>query len=842
MKPSLTLLTILLLVPLTAPLTTLQAVEKPPQPLATLIEQNCADCHNAETKEGKLDLTALTFDLADPKGMDRWVQIFDRVEKKEMPPDVEAMTSDDRKALLASLESPLYAAGSAAAHNGRGPMRRLNRIEFEQNLRDLLELPYLDIRDMLPADRESHHFDKVSSTLDMSHVQLTAYLDAVEIALHQAMVTTLAPPKAKKTRVVGKQLGPRRTTGGVESLFYTRDGKGFDVDSKNWAEPNETEPDPDIEFALFRSPGWPYAVYPRNVIASTTGEYRVRFSARSVLQVEGFELKKGTQSVPMNFRARKPTNHDIAEDVRVTGGIIDVQPEGGVYETTVYLLAGQTIEYGLLGLPVPQIDALGRTGYYRYPPFPEVGQPGIAFQWLEMEGPIAPVSWPPASHRVLLDDLGVEVKSAKPKDDAIRLLRRFIALAAREPVPKEAIPSFDKLVLDALQNGATLADALLAGYQAFLCSNLFLYLREPIAADDHFAIANRLSHFLTDSRPDAELSALAEQKKLRDPATLRAQTDRLISSERFERFVNHFTDCWLNLRELRRDDPDIRLYPEYRLDDYLVESMGQETRAFFTAMLRENLPASSIIKNDFALVNDRLALHYGLPEVSGSALRRIDLPNDSPYGGLITQGSILKVSANGTSTSPVLRGVWIMDRLIGDPPPPPPPGIPAVEPDIRGATTIRELIAQHTKSINCSTCHAKFDPVGLALENFDIHGAWRTRYRGTSDGERVTGIDRAGHDFAFTLAAKVDASGQLADGRKFENIHDMKAILSANSRQLACNLLHQFTLYATGTPVQFSDRREIESMLDACAKDGYRVRDLAHALVQSSIFLGNPKP
>ena len=825
-----------------APLATLRAADKPPRPISTLIEQNCLDCHDAETKKGALDLTELTFDLTDPKRMERWVQIFDRVEKKEMPPANEEMTADDRNALLAALESPLYTASAAAiAEKGRGPMRRLDRIEFEQNLRDLLELPHLDIRDMLPADRESHHFDKVASTLDISHVQLTAYLDATETALRQAMVTSSAPPVSKKTRVVGRKLGPRGSVGGAQSMFYARDGKGLaglNVEEQQRAMATD---DPSLEMVLFRSPGWPYAVFPAKTLATATGEYRVRFSARSVLQTEGFVLRKGMRPVPMNFRSRKPTSHDQAEDVRMTGGIIDVQPEGGVYETTVYLLAGQTIEYGMLGLPVPQIDAQGRTGYYRFPPFPEGGQPGIAFQWLEMEGPIAPASWPPASHRVLFDDLGADVKSAKPAEDAKRLLRRFIALAAREPVPEEAIPPFEKLVLDALQNGAPLAEALLAGYQAFLCSDLFLYLRGPFATDDHFAIANRLSHFLTDSRPDAALATLAAQKKLRDPATLRAETDRLISSAGFERFVKHFTDCWLNLRELRRDDPDIRLYPEYRLDDYLVESMGMETRAFLTAMLRENLPATSLIQSDFAFVNDRLARHYGLPAVNGASLRRVELPKGSPYGGLLTQGAILKVSANGTSTSPVLRGVWIMDRLIGQHPPPPPPGVPGVEPDIRGAKTIRELIAQHTKSQSCATCHARFDPVGLALENFDILGAWRTRYRGTSDGERITGIDRAGHDFAFTLAAKIDASGQLADGRQFANIHDLKAIFAANSRQLARNLLHQFTLYSTGTPVQFSDRREIEALLDACATDGYRVRDLVHALVQSPIFLGNPK-
>jgi hypothetical protein len=223
-------------------------------------------------------------------------------------------------------------------------------------------------------------------------------------------------------------------------------------------------------------------------------------------------------------------------------------------------------------------------------------------------------------------------------------------------------------------------------------------------------------------------------------------------------------------------------------------------------------------------------------------MRKVTLPKNSALGGLLTQAALLKVTANGTTTSPVVRGAWIMERLVGEPPPPPPSSVPAVEPDIRGAKTIRDLLALHTKSKSCAACHARFDPVGVALENFDILGGWRTRYRGLEAGESITGIDRAGHDYTYTLATHVDASGKLLDGRSFQNIQQLKAYLAANPRQLAHNLLHQFTIYATGTPVRFSDRPEVESMLDACAKNGYRVGDLLHALVQSPIFLGGQKP
>jgi hypothetical protein len=198
----------------------------------------------------------------------------------------------------------------------------------------------------------------------------------------------------------------------------------------------------------------------------------------------------------------------------------------------------------------------------------------------------------------------------------------------------------------------------------------------------------------------------------------------------------------------------------------------------------------------------------------------------------------MKHTANGTTTSPVLRGVWIMEKLLGQPPPPPPKSVPAVEPDIRGATTIRDLLAKHTSSKSCAACHARFDPIGFALENFDVMGAWRDRYRGMERGEKITGFDPAGHPYTYFVGSAVDASGKLPGGDSFHDIHDVKRLLAANPRQLARNLLHHLVLHATGTPVSFVDRAEVESMLDACAANGYRVRDLIHSLVRSQILLG----
>ncbi|MCC6540372.1 MAG: DUF1588 domain-containing protein [Bryobacterales bacterium] len=808
---------------------------------ADLVRQACASCHQGGAAAGGLDVTALSTNLTDRATREKWTRLHDRVEKREMPPKGTPFSAASRAAMLRPLAQALHEADRAdvAAH-GRGPMRRLNRDEYEQNLRDLLHLPYLDIRDMLPEDREAYHFNKVSEALDMSRVQLAAYLDATEAALRQAMAASVEPPAVTRFRTFGFKLFPGlRSTGTLSSMFFIKDNRGINVESER-ARPitPEQERDETIEMGLFRSPGWPYGAFPRGFAAPHAGEYHVRLRARAVLQHPGFTVTPARQYVPMTLRSRRPTNHDIAEDVKSVGGILEIQPEPRVYETTVLLGKGQTVEYGLLGLPVPQVDAIpSQPGSYRFPPFPPEGAPGVALQWIEIEGPLAPQAWPPASHRVLFDGLGVSPSPPDPKQEARRLLRRFAGLAARggAPVTEEALRKFEALVHARLDKQEPFTEAMLAGYQAFLSSGLFIYLHEP---RDHGAIAERLSHFLTNSRPDAVLARRAREQSLRNRRVLRAEADRLIAGGGLARFVKGFSDYWLNLRNLRRDDPDLRLYPEYRLDEYLVDSMERETLEFVTALVRENLPVRTLVQADFVFANDRLAKHYELPGVVGSALRRVALPPGSVLGGLLTQGAILKITANGTSTSPVLRGAWIMDRIIGEPPPPPPPGVPAVEPDIRGARTIREQLALHTKSATCAACHARFDPVGLALENFDVAGRWRTRYRGIAEGERVSGIDHTGHDFAYTLAGAVDASGTLLDGRSFKDVRELKALLAANPRALARNLLHQFTVYATGTPVRFSDRREIDRVLDVCSRNGYRVRDLLQAFIGSSIFLG----
>ena len=835
------------------------AAEATPGPPAehephALVAASCLDCHAEGTTEGGLSIPAIGTDLGDRAVRERFTLMHDRVAKRQMPPDPGDLPDDRRAALVAALSRAIEAADRAdISHNGRVPLRRLNRREYQHTLRDILRLPHLDIGDRLPEDRTRDGFNKSAEGLDFSRIQLEAYLDAADAALRAAVAESVAPQPPEVFRAVSTQLFGGQAFGEPEARFFAKESQKIDKPEANDAE---------VECAIFRSAYWPYHGYPRGFVARRNGVYRVRFHARAVHQMENFVLVPASQTVAMTFRARAPSGADVSGDVQAVGGLFDISPEGGDYEATVLLKQGQTIEYSLLGLAVPlarNVD--GGPPTYRFPPMPPGGHPGIAFKSLEITGPLPPEPWPPESHRVLFGDLPIRAAAAgaslpitvvvsdlaqgdpvaaqAARDATARqLLREFADRAVIRRLSAEELAPFERLVLDALAAGTEFTQAVLIGHRALLCSPHVLYLEDPRGPDDQTALASRLSYFLWDTRPDAELLSKALIGELSQPQVLRSETDRLIDDARFEQFIRNFTDYWLDLRNLRRDEPDIRLYPEYRFDEYLVESMGRETRTFVTAMIRDNQPVAVLVDADFLLANDRLARHYGLDPLAGSAIRRVARPAGSPLGGLLTQAAIQKVTANGTSTSPVLRGAWMMTRLLGQPPPKPPESVPAVEPDIRGAKTIRDLLALHTKDASCASCHRLFDPVGFALENFDICGGWRERYRGMEEGDLVTGIDRAGHDFSYRLAHAVDPSGSLPDGQPFADIRALKSLLTGESRQLARNLLHQFTAYATGGPVRFSDRRDIEAILAACEADGYRIRDLLQGLVASGIFRG----
>jgi hypothetical protein len=352
-------------------------------------------------------------------------------------------------------------------------------------------------------------------------------------------------------------------------------------------------------------------------------------------------------------------------------------------------------------------------------------------------------------------------------------------------------------------------------------------------------LAERLSYFLWNAAPDETLRALADKGLLHRADVLRGETERLLNDPRSGRFVDAFLKYWLDLRRLSDSAPDAQLYPEYQLDDLLVESMTQETGKTFAELLGKNLGVTNLVIADFAFLNERLAQHYGIEGVTGVDVRKVRLPGSSVRGGFLTQGSVLKVTANGTTTSPVKRGAWVLSRILGRPPAPPPPTVPAIEPDTLGATTIREQLAKHRSQASCNVCHKDIDPAGFALESFDVMGGWRERYRSLGEGEPVNGVGHNGNLFRFHLGPKVDSSGQLPDGTAFSDVRELKQALARDPDTLARNLLSQWVVYATGSPVHFSDRAEVEALLNRTRGDGHGLRSLIHELVQSRLFREN---
>ena len=998
-----------------------------PESLNLLIENHCADCHDDTTTKGGLDLFALDWNLNDPHIVSRWVKVHDQIASGEMPPKKKSkLKTDDRHAVLADLAREITRAQETKAQKqGRSVSRRVNRFEYENILRDLLHDPYLKIADRIPLDGEVHGFAKVGTALDVSHVQVDAYLDVAEYALRRALDFPEAKPESTSKRLYAREQGrmwagtgnagwtrfslaldglhindqasftkrgldsktqtstagigiiiddteaersgPWRTSrvrsnrvgahylataknkgphsatwktvlpkagtyevrascGGGDGMakavpYVIRHAKGetrllidqsimpkidglwfplgrFSFEAKGSgpvsAEVSISDNKVDgyviadaVQFvhvddldkkadqstyreaastAIFRGAYTPFYYGFEKYKTPVRGNYRIRMKARSVLRQtdyvawEGDEKPRFYPNLVLDATRRFPTpvNDRIfpgnrSEPVKVYSSTLDEPnsqnslpigtfeapphaPE--VFEMEAFMEAGAMVKLDCMRLPSPMVPAMPHT-IQRGPD----GYPGVAFHWLEVEGPLVE-DWPPASYQALFNDLPfkrqskhVVAVSEHPLKDAAQALTSFMERAYRRPVTEKEFDRFYQYAKQLLDE-TEFTEAMIATFSAVLASPEFLFQCSQPGELDDFAVAERLSLFLGESLPDKTLRKLARDGSLRKADNLERQVDRLIAKPTFDRFVQEFLNAWLKLDEINDTDPDRELYPEYAGDWWLVNSMVKESQLYFADLVVNNRPAAHVIDSDFTFLDERMARHYGVTGLQGTDFKRTKLPPQSPYGGILTQASVLKVTANGTVTSPVLRGVYVLERLLGYHPSPPPPSVPAVEPDIRGAATIRELLTKHREDPSCAGCHAKIDPPGFALESFDVMGRWRDNYRSLGEGsQRIEGLGRSGNEFVHYIGQPVDASGRMHKGEAFSGIIEFKKLLLQDQEAIARNLIEQLVVYATGAPVGFADRDEVDAILKKTAASDYGVRSIIHAIVQSPLFL-----
>ena len=766
-------------------------------PARPFFARHCQSCHTGPKSKGDFRLDSLSLDFTDKANQERWLTVLEKLKSGAMPPmEKPRPPAPEVRAVSDWISGRVAKAETArSAAQGRVVLRRLNRAEYENTVRDLLGVD-VDLKDLLPPDPATNGFDNRAEALHVSSFLMEQYLEAADSVLDLAIANGPRPPLFKK-RFDLKEEKSVKPTGSV----YRHLDDGVAIFS-SWVSAN-------IQVTMW------------NFRSRHRGNYRFRISGYA------FQTTK-----PVNFHVMAGTLKEVTEQHLI--GYYEVPPgKPTVVEFVERLEAQNTIRIIADGLGVnpPAVEKVGAQNYKG---------PGLAVQWVEIEGPLHD-SWPPLSHRHVFGDLlqapvaddrnRLEVVSKQPLADAERLLRNFMRRAFRRAVSVEEVKPYLARVKARLDAKYSFEQAMRVGLKAVLVSPQFLFLQEKPGKLNAFALASRLSYFLWSSMPDEELLTLAEQGKLSQPDALRRQVERMLKDPKASSFTDNFAGQWLNLRAIDATEPDPKLYPEY--DEPLKLAMVKETLLFFDEVLKNDLSLTNFVASDFSMLNERLAKQYGIPDVTGRDFRKVALPKDSHRGGVLTMASVLKVTANGTTTSPILRGAWVLDRILGTPPPKPTVDVEAVEPDIRGATTIREQLAKHRQRAECASCHTIIDPPGFALENFDVIGGWRDNYRSVGIGGEVV-LD--GRKMRYLKGPPVAAADVLPDGRRFRNIDEYKQLLLKDKDQLARALAEKLLSYATGATPAKSDQAAIESIVSRIRGRDYGLRTLIHEIVQSKVF------
>lgn len=761
---------------------------------------HCVQCHGVEKQKGDLRLDRI------PSDPNIWYEIADRLELGEMPPEDEPQPPSVEVQAFMKLAKRKAA---EAAHPNPVVLRRLNRAQYRNTIRDLLKIDTFveDPTEAFPADDEKEGFDNLGETLQMSDFLLRQYLQVARKAIASATFEG-APPEHQtftlndtKSRVhnwrgqkarhpdydfVTLYQSDERAPGDPrgQSLINCRDGVTHDgwyeftfvVESRGRGNLSERfGRDTRIDRPIYR---------PEDLHRFEF--YLTKPNRQSQVQTRPRHLV-GSWDLPDNQRVTIKQRVWLKKEWRVEIAF------GNGYTGTVDPMLLVDPDFDMAAFrELPRREQNSAYGPMIVEKLKAADAPRILVHEATETGPLYD-QWPPESHHVVhTNDL-----------------KAFAERAFRRPVTEDEMRPFRALAKSSPEGTP-------AAIAAMLCAPQFLYLEEPEGKLDDFALASRLSYFLWNTMPDEVLFADAKAGILGEPKVLQMHLDRMLDDERSNAFVESFIWAWLHLKNSVAMAPDLMKFPDYHRNR-IGEAMLEETHAFFRHAITENLQLSVFLDSDFTFVNSNLARHYGLDQNIKSSVQfqKVSLRNSRRRGGLLGQASVLTASANGVDTSPVLRGIWILENLMGTPPSPPPPDVPVSEPDMRGNLTIREMYAKHRTEKTCNECHKKIDPLGFSLENFDATGVWRNQYEN---------------------GREVDASGTMPNGETFRDLTGLKHILTGDLTLFSRNLTSKLFTYATGRTMGTADRPEIDRIITQLEDKKGGLNDLMSLIIQSSIF------
>ncbi|WP_159083970.1 DUF1592 domain-containing protein [Saccharobesus litoralis] len=808
------------------------------------VDKYCVSCHNPEDEEGDLNFVPFV-NGEKPLDDDSLHDMLEQLNLSEMPPpdEGEQPSHELRKNIIAQMTDYLTHK-EHLAQTQHTILRRLTRYEYKNTLRDLLGV-YPDASDAttaFPRDESHHGFTNLGDKQILSDYQLQLYMQAADHYLDQTLVFNQSQPRNKTWHFPPTKLFHKKeiTRPSVSYRVIDKDHKYVDI---GHGEVDEFWP---VYPTRFSKKGVPAnGIYKITVAASAVGLDHPY--DKKIIKIDHDKpLKLGLWHVPKP-ELLKPG----ASDGRVFIGAFDLTEQAKTYEVSVWLPKGSSFyvhwingpgrTFGIInqvqkrylpetiklndndkkrllkeGKPVPKLAD-------NYQAFSELYQgPRVRIHGMRLQGPFNN-EWPPKNHVDIVGDT-TDANDVNIEKTIINFARK----AFRQPITKQQIQPYINFIQTRIKSGQSAELAIKQGLTAILTSPRFLYLDEGSSEQaklNSYQIATRLSYLLWSSMPDETLLSLAARDELNDPQILWQQTQRMLEDPKSKAFAKYFTRAWLRLDKIGAMAPSVKQYPTY-YNDRLETAMLAETEALVDFILQANRPITEFLNSDYSFINDGLAKHYKIDGEFGEQLQYVKLPKQARRGGLLGHASVLTTSANGVDTSPVLRGVWVLESLLGTPTAPPPADVPPIEPDTRGATTIKEQLAKHRSIDTCNDCHAKIDSWGFPLEFYNPIGGLRYKYF-------PHGIP---WKKAKKLAKNIDGHAQLLSGDVVTNEKDLKKQLLKRKDIFAKNLVKKLLTYATGREMTYQDDATIDEIVEGIKQRDYGMQVLLAYVVMSDIF------